>query len=497
MTDRPVDWPTRDFVAHAAEATPDAPAVVAADGRTWTYRAFDALVGHLAAQLEDGLAADDRRVGTVLPTRAGTAAILHAILRLGRTAVPLVPSVTDETATRRFERAEVGMVVCESTTEATARAAVDGPVRSLDRPAAGDVVALTSDAPSRTVTSAALDRDDEAIVAFTSGTTGTPAGVTLTLGNLVASATASAFRLGLRPDERWLCCLPMAHLGGLSPVVRSACYGTTLVVQRDFDAARTADRLASEDITGVSLVPTQLRRLLDRGDSPLPALRCVLLGGAPATEDLLSDALAADIPIHPTYGTTETASQIATARPPTVRERPGTVGQPLPFTTVTVVNEEGAIVDRGDPGELVVDGPTVSPGYLDAARTDAAFGPHGLHTGDFGYRDADGYLFVLGRLDDAILTGGATVQPARVAATLREHPAVRDAAVVGLPDDEWGERVAALVVVDEPVEDLRSFCRDRLGAPAVPKTIERVAALPRTPSGTVDREAVRDRLQSG
>ena len=518
------DWPRRDLARESASTTPAATAIadVEAD-RKWTFADLDRVVGRVAADLTAVVPPGGGRIGLLCSTRVATAVVLHAAMRTGTPAVPLEPSLPPAAVRDRLERADVEVIVCEEETEATAVEAVglptadaaDTPILSVDATSreavtslghhlsdpeteagtAGPEAAVAGEASGVGPDPARLHRTDEALVAFTSGTTGEPDGVCLTVGNLVASATASAFRLGTLPGDRWLAPLPMAHLGGLSPVYRTALYGTTLVVQRGFDARETARIVADHDVTGVSLVPTQLRRLLDAGWEPPATLRCVLLGGAPAGEDLLADALARDVPVCTTYGSTETASQIATGRPDQVRERPETVGNPLPFTEVTVV-ADGDPVPAGDRGELVVDGPTVTPGYLDENATAAAFGEYGLHTGDLGYRAADGSLVVLGRLDDTILTGGETVHPATVADVLREHDAVREAAVVGLADEEWGERVGALVVADEIVraEGLRHFARDRLPRYAVPKVVGFADELPRTASGTVDRAAVRETL---
>jgi len=201
---------------------------------------------------------------------------------------------------------------------------------------------------------------------------------------------------------------------------------------------------------------------------------------------------------------TETASQIATATPTEIDTYEGTVGQPLLFTDVSVVDETGTTVGPDEEGELVVSGPTVTPGYLDEANTASAFGERGLHTGDVGYRDADGRLWILNRRSDRIVTGGENVDPGAVVAVLRSHPRVADAAVIGLADEEWGERVAALVVPDPEIDSdgrleqsLLAHCDDRLAGFKRPKTIGFADELPRTASGTVDRDAVRDRLLEG
>jgi O-succinylbenzoic acid--CoA ligase len=268
-----------------------------------------------------------------------------------------------------------------------------------------------------------------------------------------------------------------------------------VIDSRGFDADAARDALV--DATCVSLVPTMLRRLLDSGAAhALAALRFVLLGGAPARPDLVGTCAEHGIPVCPTYGMTETASQVATARPAEAYADPDTVGAPLLPTELTVVGDSGP-VPEGEAGEIVVRGPTVTPGYYGRPEaTRAAFGSHGLHTGDVG-RIEDGRLYVLNRRSDRIVTGGENVDPGTVAAAVRDHPGVADAAVVGVPDEEWGEAVAALVVPDGDPPDpeaLQSFLRDRLAGFEVPRRVAFAGSLPRTASGTVDREAVRERF---
>ncbi|MFB6084112.1 MAG: o-succinylbenzoate--CoA ligase [Halorientalis sp.] len=494
-----MNWPTQDLVAARAAATPDRTAVIDADrDEGVTYRAYDAAVGCRAAELR-ALAGDDPdRIALLLDTRPAVADLFFAAMRLGATVVPLSVRLTSTEVAEQVERTDPDALICERDTAATAREVFDGPVASVDDSGEADVRAL-DDRDGVPVEPATLTPDTEQLVVFTSGTTGRPKGVRLTIGNLVASATASAFRLGVDPSDRWLCCLPTYHMGGLAPIVRSALYGSTVAIQREFDPASTAGVLDEYDITGVSLVPTMLSRLLDAGWEPSDHLRFVLLGGAPALDGLLARCRERGVPVHPTYGMTETASQIATATPEQTGSHEGTVGQPLLNTTVTIVDPDGDSVPPGESGEIVVSGPTVTPGYLDPEVTAEAFGERGLHTGDVGSRDGDGRLWVHNRLDDRIVTGGENVDPGEVAAVLREHPAVSEAAVVGLDDEEWGERVAALVVPTEDgaptAEELDAHCRERLAGFKLPRTVAFAEDLPRTASGTVDREAVRDRLR--
>ncbi|APW99050.1 2-succinylbenzoate-CoA ligase [Halobiforma lacisalsi AJ5] len=520
---RPGEVPERDPLSARAAATPDATALIDVEtDREWTYAAFDRRVDRVArvlGELGDGEPPPDR-LGVLMDTRPAFAVVFFAAVRTGTTVVPLNVRETVPELADKVERTSLEAIVCERGTESTAveladRAGgcsvasaddperVDDGVRSLDVLEDGDA----TDAAPEPDTRGRIDPETTQLIMFTSGTSGDPKGVELTLANLVASATASAFRLGVDPADRWLCCLPMYHMGGLAPVIRSTLYGTTVVIQREFTARETAHVLEEYDVTGVSLVPTMCKRLLecDRGSDgdgedgwqPPDTLRFVLLGGAPATDDLLERCLDRGVPVHPTYGMTETASQIATATPDEVRRYEGTVGRPLVGTEVSVVDDDGDPVEPGEPGELVVAGPTVTPGYLEPAVTEAAFDERGLHTGDVGYRDEGGRLRILNRRSDRIVTGGENVDPGEVVDALLEHPAVDEAAVVGLPDEEWGERVSALLVPtgdDLEYASVLTHCDDRLAGFKRPKTLAVADELPRTASGTVDRDAVRKRL---
>ncbi|WP_435075857.1 o-succinylbenzoate--CoA ligase [Halorubrum sp. HHNYT27] len=504
----------RDWLSHRVASSPDEMALLrASDGEAWTYTDLDRLVSETAGRLvAHGIEAGDR-LGVITPPYVGTVGLIHAAMRVGATFVPLGQELTPRELSERIEVADLSAVICADPTEHDALAAVDGiddmPVFSVDDPADSAVTAVHCVEPDP-VDEPEWALDDHLCILFTSGTTGEAKPVPLTAGNVYSSAIASAFRLGVDPGDRWLVSLSLHHMGGLAPVYRSALYGTTLVLREGFDPGGTADDIDTYDVTGVSLVPTMLKRMLDRRGTLSDSLRVVLLGGAPAPNELLERCRDYSIPVFPTYGMTESASQIATATPTQTRKRLGTVGRPLFGTDITVVNESGAPVEAGETGEIVVDGPTVTPGYLNppaagdgsAAEVDrSSFGPHGLHTGDVGKFDEKGYLYVLNRLDDRIISGGENVEPGEVADVFRAFDAVEDVSVVGLEDEYWGERVAALIEVggreDEAVDEaaLDAFVRERLTGFKIPKTVAFVDALPRTISGTVDRGAVREALR--
>ncbi|MFB6228950.1 MAG: class I adenylate-forming enzyme family protein [Halobacteriales archaeon] len=492
----------RDVLADRVAATPDRLALLdAASGETWSYADLDAAVDELAGRLASASITAGDRVPLLLETSVDAVRAVHALLCVGATPVPLDVTLTSGELRRRVGMVDADHLVCVAD---TVPAAIDATgERSVEPIALGNADRVPSVRSHDTIGVPGAERgpDEPAVIMFTSGTTGAAKAVVLTGRNLRASAVASAFRLGVRPGDRWLCPLPVYHMGGLAPVLRSALYGTAVVIQEGFDAERTARATREHDATGISLVPTALHRIFEAGARLAPSLRFVLLGGAAASDSLIDVCERRGVPVHPTYGTTETASQIATATPTEAFEHRGTVGQPLLGTEVRIVDEAGTERPAGETGEIVVAGPTVTPGYLDGDGS--IIGSRGLRTGDLGYRDEAGRLYVVGRVDDVIVTGGENVPAGEVEATLRDHPDVGDAAVVGLDDPEWGERVAALVVpAGDPesehavsADELHAFCRGRLAGFKTPKTIRVTDVLPRTPSGTVDREAVRDRLR--
>ncbi|HUO73656.1 MAG TPA: AMP-binding protein [Solirubrobacteraceae bacterium] len=320
---------------------------------------------------------------------------------------------------------------------------------------------LTGGGP--TTAGSACDGDPVVAVMHTSGTTATPKPVELTQSNFLASALGSAAALGLDQAERWLCPMPLTHVGGLSIPVRSAIYATTAVLHGRFETEAVLDELMDPGrrITVVSLVPTMLARLLDAGLSRPPTLRWALLGGGPIAPALIERAAAAGVPVAPTYGMTEACSQIAT------------FGRPL----------HGVEVIVADDGELRVRGPIVSTGALSADGW--------LHTGDLGRFDDHGRLEITGRKADTIVTGGENVAPVEVESVLLSHPAVADAAVHPRADPEWGEAVVATVVLRDgsvvEADELRTFCAERLARFKVPKSIAFAPALPRTTSGKLVR----------
>jgi O-succinylbenzoic acid--CoA ligase len=295
--------------------------------------------------------------------------------------------------------------------------------------------------------------------------------------------------------------LPLFHVGGLAILLRSAIYGTAALVHDSFDPKSVNRSIDEDGVTIISMVASMLERVLaDRGQRPFPAsLRCVLLGGGPASRPLLEVCERRGVPVAQTYGLTEAASQVATLPPEDALRKPGSAGRPLTATEVRI-ERSGAQAPAGEAGEIVVRGPTVTPGYVDRPEDNArAFQDGWFHTGDLGYFDSDGYLFVLDRRDDLIISGGENIYPAEVEAVLASHPAVAEAGVVGVPDSRWGQAPAAFVVKRAAVaeDELRTFCGQRLARYKIPAYFRFVESLPRNAGGKLVRRVLRQQWRDG
>lgn len=413
----------QDWLTAAALERPGHGALEAG-GRSLTYADLDERANAVAAALTaDGVGEGDR-VAVTHPPGVAFAELLHALPRIGAVLEPRPP--TDPPA-----------------------------------PGSARVGGAASLRPQ-------IDPDRVHSVIRTSGTTGEAKAVELTYANHMASAAASADALGVDPADRWLCPLPLHHVGGLGVLVRCAINQTTAVLHDGFNVGRVKGELEGGGVTLASLVPTMLVRLRDAGLRRAPELRAIVLGGGPIPAGLLEWAADTGIPVVPVYGMTETCSQVVAGSP----------GRPL----------RGVDLEIADDGEVLVRGPMVAQG---AVAVDGW-----LHTGDIGRLDSDGLLHVEGRLKDLIVTGGENVAPLEVEQALLAHPAVADAGVAGLPDAEWGEVVTAFVVLRESAapDDLLAWARERLDSFKAPKAIHIVDSLPRNSGGKLLRGRLAETL---
>jgi O-succinylbenzoic acid--CoA ligase len=437
-----------NWLAQRAETCPDRVALIA-DRVELTYGELEREAEAAARRLAAKGVRKGATVALELEPGVAYVVLLHALMKLGAIAYPINTRLAPVERAAELERAQPALVVGDG----------------------GDLGLTEADLPLLG------EHDLNALHCrlLTSGTSGHPSSVGLTYGNHLWSAVGSAFNLGMEPTDRWLCCLPLYHVGGLSIVMRSVIYGTTVVVHDGFDVDRIAASLEGDGVTLISLVATQLTRLLEADVDLLP-LRAALIGGGPVPDEVLAEAIGRGATVVQTYGLTEAASQVTTLAPADAERKLGSAGRPL-LTTHLRIQE----------GEILVQGPTVAPGVADEDGW--------LHTGDLGWIDEEGFLYVEDRLGDVIVSGGENVLPAEIEEVLLRHPDVADAAAVGRTDPEWQEAVTAVVVLhdgaDVSAEELRRHCAAQLAAYKVPKRVEFVAELPRTEAGKLARGALR------
>ena len=331
---------------------------------------------------------------------------------------------------------------------------------------------------------------------LTSGSSGPPKALGFTRGTFAASASAVANRLESGPGDRWGLCLSPGHIGGLSLIVRAVMTGSSVRIWPTFDAGAVARAILAGEVTHLAVVPVMLQRILARlGDHQVPeSLRCVLVGGAAAPRALLDQAWAAELPLATTWGMTETASQVATAPPALARRHPGTAGRPL----------SGVEVRQGPGGALHVRGPTLASVVIrgpGAPPEPLPTDPGGwFATRDLGRVDPGGLVWIEGRAGAIIVSGGLNVSPAEVERVIEALPGVTAAVVTGIPDEEWGEVVAAVVEADPAAvtaADVNRHCRKHLVRGRCPTRTLVVDELPRTWTGKVMRSRLREHFGPG
>ncbi|GFG51315.1 AMP-dependent synthetase [Mycolicibacterium agri] len=358
------------------------------------------------------------------------------------------------------------------------------------------------------------DPDTVAVVLFTSGTTSRPKAVELTHNNLTSYITGTVEFGSAAPDDAALICVPPYHIAGVSAALSNLYAGRKMVYLTNFDAREWIRLVRDEGVTSATVVPTMLDRIvavLEAESAALPTLRSLAYGGSKVALPLVRKALSLlpDVGFVNAYGLTETSSTIAVLTPDDHREalaaadekvarRLGSVGRPVPTVEVQIRAEDGSVLGPGEPGELFVRGEQVSGKYTDIGSVldDDGWFP----TKDVAYLDEDGYLFIGGRSDDTIIRGGENIAPAEIEDVLVEHPHVRDCAVVGADDPQWGQIIVAVVVPAEgscpDVEDLRGFVRGQLRGSRTPDKVVFRDELPTNATGKVLRRELVSELNA-
>lgn len=464
----------------------------------WSYGQLEALAQSWALQLGQwGLKSGDR-LGILLNNHPRYLILVHALAKCGVIGVFLNTRLTDLEITWQLRDSSTDYLVYDAATESKA-IALTKQIESLN------IINLSHWSITSLATELVnlqnnwLDFEQIQGIFYTSGTTGKPKAVPLTYGNHYHSAIASTLRIGSEENDNWLICMPMFHVGGLAIAWRSVINGTKITLLPKFDEQLVLEVIEHERVTLISLVPTMLSRLLYHSQRQnLQKLRGILLGGAAANVELISQGLEMKLPLMPTYGMTETASQITTLLPQELSFKRESVGLPLSGMQVKVADVQNLEreLPTGAIGQILVKGANVTNGYLRHPQNCEWFA-----TGDLGYVDGDRYLYIINRRDDLIVSGGENIYPSEVEAILCQHHAIAEVCVVGLEDQQWGAIVAAAIVLNKlhdhqlSLAAIRSFCEEKgLSRYKLPKSIYFVDNLPKSVSGKVLRQALKQEI---
>ena len=522
--DHPLGEPERDPVAgimqpdmnwvgvleHHASRTPHKPLAVFG-GESITYGEMATRAAALAAGLrERGVSAGDV-VGLLSYNSTEFLETIFAANYLGAIAMPINWRLAAPELRYILDHSEARALVCDHALVDLADAATEGLPRQLVRvciaPRAPDGWRALADLrlPSGiAVRGAVVAGDDVHRLMYTSGTTGRPKGVMITHANLAWKNLAHVIEFGFTSTDLGLACGPLYHVGALDLTTTSLiAVGATTIIHRVFDAAGVVEEIERSRVTTVWLAPAMVNAIMalpDIEQRDLSSVRLVINGGEKMPIPLI-ERLQRSFPsawFADAYGLTETVSGDTFLDRGSIVSKLGSVGRPCLYLELDIWDEHGASVPSGDRGEVVLRGPKVFKGYWrDPDATSAAFAGGWFHTGDIGVKDDDGYLYIVDRLKDMIVSGGENIASSEVERVLYEYESVVEAAVVGRPDHRWGEVVVAYVVLSSVAtttpEELIEHCRRQLAPFKVPKQVVFVEALPRNPSGKVLKRELRDR----
>jgi acyl-CoA synthetase (AMP-forming)/AMP-acid ligase II len=489
----------------SADALGDRVAIAAGDGGDLTYGGLRDRAEAVGRHLRSG------GFERLLAIDVNSEAVPIGLFAAARAGIPYVPvnyRLADAQLAAIVARAAPGLAVVEPSVPARLGQGIAGlSVLSrsefLQADGAGELAA------------GERDPEETAVLLFTSGTTGEPKAAVLRHRHLTSYVLETVEFMGAEPEEAALVSVPPYHIAAIAAVLTSVWSGRRLVYLPQFSPESWVEAAATQGVTHAMVVPTMLGRILEvleeRGEE-LPALRHLSYGGGRMPMALVERALnqLPHVGLVNAYGLTETSSTIAVLGPdehreafssgdPDVRVRLGSVGRPLPNLEVEIRDPAGAPIDPGTRGEIWVRGAQVSGEYLGRGSSVSADG--WLATNDGGWLDSEGYLFVEGRLDDVIVRGGENLSPGEIEDVLLQHPSVAEVAVVGVPDEQWGEAVAAVIVLADGAEsdpdELRAWVAERLRSTRAPQRIEFRVELPYSETGKLLRRVLKAELREG
>ncbi len=477
------------------------------DKRQYAYAEFDNAVNATAQLLcSHGIAKGDV-VSLLMPNSAEYIIAYFACWKLGATAGPVNSLLKDQEMTFVIDNSEARAILVHSEFEKriqTIRAQIPHlksiirfddeadvtlPFRTVEEVLGHRIRAVTEPLPLTPI-----DLDDDAIIIYTSGTTGKPKGCLLTHGNVIANARQISNWLRFTEDDRLLTIMPLFHMNAVSVTTMSALYaGGSTVISPKFSASQFWQTISDYQVTSFGSVATMLSILLNTYPDGVPEglktgqLRFAMCGSAPVPAEIIKRFEETfNCPVVEGYGLSESTCR-STFNPPDERRRPGSCGLPI-GNEMKVFDDDDNEVPDGELGEIVLRGENVLKGYFKSPEaTEAAFRNGWFHTNDIGYRDKDGFFYIVDRKSDMIIRGGENIYPREIDEVLYQHPAVAAAATIGVPDDLYGEEVAAFIVLKDGLKvseaELISYCTERVADYKCPKSIRIVAEIPKGPTG--------------
>jgi len=497
------------WINSRAELLPMRPALTF-QGTTWTYREFVEQIDRLAGALHAQGVRQGDRVGFLAFNHSMFLVALFATSKLGAIYVPLNFRLTGAELEFIINDAGVHTLIVGPDHQSVLE-----PVRGAlkcqrffgfgDHSEAWPDIAREMERATPVHAAAEMDPDDVAILIYTSGTTGRPKGSMMTVGNIWATMVNEMLMVDVLSTDTLLTYAPLFHVGGLNVLTMTTILkGAHVVLHQSFDPGQVIADIARYKVTLAFAVPAMLLFISQHPDfekADMSTLRSVSVGGAPCPEPLLKLYNGRGIAVNQGYGLTETCAMASFLTPEWCWQKMGSVGKPPPLTQLRVIDATGEVITQPHArGEICVRGLNVTRGYWnrpDATR-DALSEDGWLRTGDVGYFDEDGFYYICDRVKDMVITGGENVYPAEVESVLYEHPSIAEVAVIGEPDEKWGEAVTAVVALKPgttlTLEQLQEHASQKLARYKIPRRMHIVPALPRNPTGKVLKYVLRDRF---
>lgn len=472
-----------NWILQRAKLTPNRRALTF-EQQTWTFEEIKNISIQRANQLVDLGVTQNSRVAILGPSKPGLIFMMYACMHLQCEMVMLNRKLSKEELQYQIEDAEVEIALVDDEDASLFPNSIQPLLFSTVEQSKGQEITISSE----------WSLDQTTSIMYTSGTTGFPKGVRQTVGNHQASALSSVLNIGLLEEDIWLCAVPLFHISGFSILVRSLLYGNQVKLYKKFDHEQAVKDIAEGTVTHMSVVAVILERIIhgleERGGEASPNFKIILAGGGPVPVNYLERAQRLGLAVAQTYGMTETSSQTATLSNVDAFKKIGSAGKPLFFNQIKIADAQSP----NEEGEILIRGPHVTPGYIGRFSDKASTIDGWLHTGDIGFLDEEGYLFVVDRRSDLIISGGENIYPAEIENVLMSHEAVQEAGVCGVEDDTWGQVPAAFIVLKSDVteEQLVKFCSEKLAKYKIPTYFTIVQSLPRNGSNKLMRRKLKE-----